>query len=154
MLDFGKPRFYSSFNRGEWGYFWGGNTLPLKLSATTAHPSKQKSSPIWVVRRWRSGFEGDVTVSARFRETNERGDGVGALVVVDGSTVYSAQVGGDADPNMDADPNIADFSFTTSVRNGSYVDFILTPGPALDISFDGTGFSALITTPSPTRIAD
>src|SRR6266481_869447 len=71
------------------------------------------------------------------------GDGFGAHVVVDGSSIY------DANP-----PNGGSTSFTTTLPliSGGVVDFVVDPGVAGDQNFDATSLNIAIQsgTPSPT----
>lgn len=128
------------WNNDDWSYFW---TTPgpssIRISTGSAHPGNHLGLPAWAIRRWRSNFAGDIVISGTFSKGTRAGDGVKALIFVDGRVIYSTEIGGRLNPLTD------NFSVSTSVHRGSIVDFAITPGPLQDIAFDNSSFSALIT---------
>lgn len=86
----------------------------------------------WVVRRWVSAVDSEVEIAGRAGKTmpwgeNWSGDVV-FRVVVGGSTVYEATLDGGSQP----------YSVTTSVEDGTTVDFLIGPGSAIGV-VDFTG---------------
>ncbi len=130
-----------------YGYAYG-NALPFtKIDANGGHPGVRTGYaivyPVWTVRRWQS----NVTATARITGTIVRaapyGDGTGAQIYVDGTLVYSTLIGG---AGAGATTN---FSFVTPLQTGAKVDFILTPGPGIDVDFDYVDFRAQVSVPAP-----
>ena len=120
-----------------WGYNWAGPAQYLSLSPTGGHPEVIKGRPAWAVRRWKSSVVGTVRITGRLEHGN-KGDGVEGRILVDGVQVYARLVGGEGSPER------AEFDLAVSVKEGSAVDFAITPGPGLDTSFDATEFGAQI----------
>lgn len=81
----------------------------------------------WAVRRWVSTMDGAVTVTGHAGKVMPWGKnwsgGVKALIVVDGITLFSADIedGGE------------DYSLDAVVRVGSLVDFLIGPNPSIGV---------------------
>ena len=92
---------------------------------------------VWPVRRWISNIGGKVRITGRIGR-GERGDGTRALILVDGTEIFAARIGG-------ADGRTAlEYEVFATLERGSAVDFAVTPGPGTDIDFDATVFTASI----------
>ncbi|NWG76593.1 MAG: hypothetical protein HXY24_18660, partial [Rubrivivax sp.] len=107
---------------------------------TNACCTNQASGPeLWPVRRWISSVSGPVTISGHLAKWDSAGgDGVVGQVRVDGTNLWSAFLEG---------TNVfgTNFSLAANVSVGSFVDFLVSPGPAADADHDGTYFTAQIT---------
>jgi hypothetical protein len=118
-----------------------------KLDATGGHPGLRLGYdpiyPVWSVRRWLS----NTAANAHFNGTAVRaaifGDGTGIKVFIDGAEVYSATLGG-----AGAAATLT-FDFDAPIQVGSKVDFVTTPGAALDINYDYVDYRAVISIPAP-----
>lgn len=82
----------------------------------------------WVVRRWVSTANGSVTISGHAGKVmpwgEKWGGGCQALIVVDGTTVFSAAM----------DNRGTNYSINTRVHVGSRVDFLIGPGPSVGVT--------------------
>jgi hypothetical protein len=124
-----------------WGQYWGDRQLgPIKISADGAHPSAADGRAVWAVRRWVSDVTGTVHIAGSIARGDE-GDGTRAKILVDGTEVFSANVGGPDGPKT------LEYAIDPVVKKGSLIDFAVTPGPGTDINLDATTFTALITLP-------
>jgi hypothetical protein len=124
-----------------WGRHWGDQQLgPIQISGDGAHPSAIEKRGVWAVRRWVSDVAGSVQISGTIGSGNE-GDGTRAAILVDGIEVFSAEVGGPDGPTT------LEYTAAPMVKKGSLVDFAVTPGPGIDVHFDSTTFTVLITLP-------
>ncbi|MCL1910069.1 MAG: hypothetical protein FWG05_03940 [Kiritimatiellaeota bacterium] len=124
-----------------WGYNWApkeGGYPHMNLSATVAHPGVRDGFPVWSVRRWKSDYSGKAQISGTFRVNDERSDGVGLRVLVDGVQVASYLSGGAGRPRD------VPFEFTVELKAGSLVDFAFTPGPAAQLDYDATSYNFII----------
>ncbi len=119
----------------------------VKLDASGGHPGVRQGYavdyPVWSVRRWLSSVNANVQINGTIIRASAAGDGTGARIYVDGILVYATTIGG---ANVGATIN---FNFGTPVHSGSKVDFVLTPGPAIDVNFDYVDFRAQISGPPP-----
>jgi Glycosyl hydrolase catalytic core len=124
-----------------WGLHWGDQQLgPIQISEDGAHPSAAEKRSVWAVRRWVSHVAGTLQISGTIGSGTE-GDGTRAAILVDGTEVFSAEVGG-----PDGRPTV-DYAIAPVVEEGSVVEFAVTPGPGTNVDFDATEFTALITLP-------
>jgi Glycosyl hydrolase catalytic core len=124
-----------------WGQYWGDQQLgPIKISAGQAHPSAADGRAVWAVRRWVSDVTGTVHIAGNI-ERGAESDGTRAAILVDGTEVFSADVGGPDGPKTLV------YAIDPVVKKGSAIDFAVTPGPGTDVNFDATTFTALITLP-------
>ncbi len=118
-----------------------------KIDAGGGHPSARFGyavvHPVWTVRRWQSNVTANATFSGTIIRASPYGDGTGVRIYVDGNPVYSTIIGG-----AGTGATIR-FAFTTSIRTGSKVDFVLTPGPGIDVNYDYADFRAQISIPLP-----
>ena len=90
----------------------------------------------WAVRRWVSTTHGPVTISGHAGKVMPWGEnwggGVQALIVIDGTTLFSADVGNRS----------TDYSIDATVQVGSLVDFLIGPNPSVGV----TKFTATLRT--------
>lgn len=148
MPEYVDPSFFMGDGRPAWMVDsvnrWTG------LYATGGHPNGvttsggRTSGEQWAVRSWVSEVSGDIGISGRIFDLNPNlsVDGVNAYIFVDG-----VQVGNFSIPNNGV---ALDYSFTTLVSLGSFVDFAIAPGAGSDDRTDDTYFSAVIAVPEPT----
>jgi hypothetical protein len=125
----------------RWGRSWGDPHHPhLAIGPQSAHPSRSADRSVWAVRRWVSDVSGTVRLSGRIaNDGKKKGDGVTAHILIDGRSVFTAQVGGAGQPRSMA------YQVDVLLNNGSLVDFALTPGPHHNVNFDSSTFEARIT---------
>jgi hypothetical protein len=124
-----------------WGSHWGDGQLgPIEISESMAHPSAVDGRAVSAVRRWVSNVAGTVEIAGTIGNGTE-GDGIRAAILVDGTEVFSAEVGG-----SDRQTTV-DYAVAPVVKEGSLVDFAVSPGSGTDFNFDATEFTALITLP-------
>jgi hypothetical protein len=124
----------------SWGHHWGDPRYPwLSLDAQGGHPSSTKAGPVWSVRRWISDRDEAIRLRGQAAVAPAKGDGVTALIIVDGRVARKFRLGGAGNPLS------ADYDLEVKVRRGSTVDFALTPGPGADIQFDRSTFVVQIT---------
>lgn len=124
-----------------------------KIDGNGGHPSGRFGYadvyPVWTVRRWRSNVTATAQITGTIVRSSPYGDGTGAQIYVDGNLVYSTIIGG-------AVVGVTiNFSFAAPIQVGSKVDFVLTPGPGIDVNYDYVDFRAQISVPpaSPTSFA-
>ena len=113
---------------------WAGGGHPNGTMELGAHAQVEH----WAVRRWVSTANGPVTISghaAKVLGTNW-GGGVQTLIVVDGTTVFSAAI----------DNRGTNYSVNATVHSGSLVDFLIGPGPTGAYAVGVTEFTATIRT--------
>ncbi|MBL8816309.1 MAG: hypothetical protein JNL58_09780 [Planctomyces sp.] len=95
----------------------------------------------WAVRRWKSDVTASVTISGHVGKVMPWGKnwngGCRALIVVDGKQVLSAE----------ADEDEKDFSVDVKVEEGSFVDFLIGPGPSIGV----IKFTATIAPEAPSK---
>jgi hypothetical protein len=109
----------------------------LRISRSFAHPSVVGGRPVWPVRRWISDVDGKIRVTGSLARGG-RGDGVRAVILVDGEEVFAADVGGPEGQKA------LEYEVYATVMDGSLVDFAITPGPGTNIDYDATKFTATI----------
>jgi hypothetical protein len=82
----------------------------------------------WAVRRWVSTTNGPVTISGHAGKVMPWGEnwggGVQVLIVVDGTTLFSAGI----------DNHGTDYSIDATVQIGSLVDFLIGPNPSIGVT--------------------
>ncbi len=123
-----------------WSDYWGDPRWRyLAIAADKMHPAVAGSDQILPVRRWIATTGGTVRISGELAIGPSRGDGTHAMIVVDGQSVGSWAL----QPGTNEH-----YALTASVKTGSTVDLVLTPGPGLDIGWDATTFTATIVRPS------
>ena len=131
------------YARTSWGYQWQCNFPWATVGSYGQSPSDSSGRPVWSIRRWQSNAAGPARVTGTVGATSTSGDGTGVKILVDGVEVFSSLVGGPSAPGS------ASFDVGVTLRAGSAVDFVVTPGPADDINFDAVDFRAQITQPAP-----
>jgi hypothetical protein len=104
------------------------------------HPSLNGTTNVSAVRRWTSDRTGLVHIVGNFQGTSQ-GDGVGVSILLDGQPALPRQIIGAANPAAKT------FDLFESVSVGSTIDFVVDVGPASDMNFDATNFSAQILAP-------
>ncbi len=117
------------------------------LWAEGGHPNSGNKlgnyAPIeqWAVRRWKSDVTASVTISGHAGKVMPWGKnwngGCRALIIVDGKQVLSAE----------ADDEGMDYSVDVKVQEGSFVDFLIGPGPSIGV----IKFTATIVPQSPSK---
>jgi hypothetical protein len=120
-----------------WSYYWGDPRYHyLALTRDNTHPEVANGLQIRSVRRWISPVTGTVTITGEAATAASPGDGTETQILIDGAMVAQRTVRpGERQP----------FAVTVPVHVGSAVDFVVTPGPELDIGWDATSFFTVIT---------
>ena len=135
-----------NYNRTSYGYEYNSYFAYAKLDLNGGHPSARFGYPVvypvWMVRRWLSNSAANARFTGTLIRSNPFGDGTGARIYVNGNLAYSTLVGG---AGFGATVN---FDFTAPIQVGSKVDFILTPGPGINIDYDYVDFQAQISVPA------
>ena len=129
--------------QNEWADYLGDPRWPYLMIADGAmHPATLEGQQVAVVRRWLSPEAGTVTISGRLEIGASPGDGTRAMILVDGRKIGAWSLApGTAEP----------YSLTASVRAGSTVDLVVTPGPGLNDGWDSTTFTAAILVPTKAK---
>jgi hypothetical protein len=133
-----KPMNWAA-SKGDWEDRWQGPGENYSISASGTHPSAIAGGQAWTIRRWTSNTQGQVHITVALQHGQKKGDGVGCKVFLDDTQVYSQLI---------APGDSADIDLSATVKQGTHVDFAVTPGPGIDNSFDACGFQATILTPS------
>jgi hypothetical protein len=129
-----------TYTSDEWSYYWTANFSYLTVTETDMHPSLNGTTNVSAVRRWTSDRTGLVHIVGNFQGTSQ-GDGVGVSILLDGQPALPRQIIGAANPAAKT------FDLFESVSVGSTIDFVVDVGPASDMNFDATNFSAQILAP-------
>lgn len=123
-----------------WEHFYGDPRWPaLRVAAGTLHPAASKGQALWAVRSYRSDAAGPLRVRGAFSRKG-KGDGAGACIVLDGAPVFEAQLPPGARQRKEFDLHL-------QVKAGARLEFLVTPGPALDITDDAVGLQARLARP-------
>ncbi len=103
------------------------------LWATGGHPNspaplgEHAGEEQWAVRRWVSTTRGPVTISGYAGKAMPWGEnwggGVEVRIVVDGETLYRADIGDER----------TDYALAAALEVGSIVDFLMGPGPSVGV---------------------
>jgi hypothetical protein len=132
------------YTETPWGFVWQAEGIGfLELNPQGGHPGSSDGKPVWAVRRWTSPVDATIRITANLTAGQNKGDGVGGVVVVDGQTVWN-QLSGGANKLPPAQCNML-----ARVKKGSHVDVAITSGPAANLDFDACSFTAQITRTSP-----
>lgn len=123
---------------GDWADLWSGPGKYFNVGASGAQPGGVSGGQGWAIRRWTSTVNGKVHIVARIT-TGTQGDGCGFKVFVDGKEMFSKLLPAKGKDTID---------LIQEVRTGTKVDFVATPGPGTDTSFDNAGYRIQILTPS------
>lgn len=121
---------------GDWQYVWSGPGDWFVIGADEAQPAVADGNQLWSVRRWTSTVDGAARVSGDIKR-GEKGDGTGFKIFVDGKEIYSKLIPSKGEVRIDQG---------LTLKKGSKVDFVMTPGPAADKSFDSCHFHVVIST--------
>jgi hypothetical protein len=122
-----------------WGYDWATPAIQyMKVSGGGGHPGVADKHQVWAMRRWKSpqAAEARITGSAH---GGAEGDGVEIKIFADGKELFSKHIGG-----AGTTPRSADFDIPVSLKEGTLLDFAITPGPGTNINFDATGLNVRI----------
>ena len=120
----------------DWKAEWTGVFSYISITAADQHPSSVNNLPVAAVRRWRSNYKGRVRVTGSFRCGTD-GDGVGVGFAVDGARRFRTLLGGGA-------AVVRTFDLVETVQPGTTFDFVVDPGPAVNINFDATAVTIVI----------
>jgi hypothetical protein len=121
---------------GDWEDRWFGPTEWFCVGEGHVSPAVINKGQGWAVRRWTSDYRGAVRIVGSANR-GKNGDGVTCKIFIDGKEIYGTFLPPKSTEQID---------LMGTVQQGSRVDFVVTPGPALDSSFDSTGFRATILT--------
>ena len=136
-----------TYNQTNFGFEYDSFYPFAEIDVDGAHPGARQGYavvyPVWAVRRWLSNVTAPAHFSGTLIRTSPSGDGTGAQIYVDGNLVYSTLVGG---AGVGVTVN---FDFNAQIHVGSKVDFVVTPGPGIDVDFDYIDFRAQISVPQP-----
>ena len=133
-----------TYTANSTAYVYSSNYPFAGVDSDGGHPSVTGTTPVWTVRRWVSNSAGTAHIVGTAIRSSTGGDGTGAGVYVDGVQVYSAVVGPSGTGTTKID-------FTTPIKVGSKVDFVITPGPGSDINFDYILYRVQVSVPQPPR---
>lgn len=123
-----------------WGYNWAGPAQYLKLDRDGGHPEISGDRQLWAVRRWRSTYSGMVRIEGSFKGGGSKGDGTEVRIFIDGEQIYRTLAGGKSSRES------AEFDLAVQIKDGSLVDFAITPGPpGSDQQYDASELSIRIT---------
>jgi hypothetical protein len=122
---------------GNWAYVWAGPGQWFIVGRDNAHPSSIEGRQGWAVGRWTSERAGPIRIRGQATR-GANGDGTAVKVFLDGRELFSRAL---------APKGSATIDLEATVRNGSRLDFVVTPGPGSDASFDATAFRATILIP-------
>jgi hypothetical protein len=122
-----------------WSWAWRSVRFrSLEISADGAHPSVFGGRPVWAVRRWSAPRGGKIRITGVATRSAEKGDGTAVMILQDGKPLWRQSLGGPGEADHQA------FSLTAEVRPGTKLDFVTTPGPAVDMTDDFTAFDVEI----------
>ena len=136
--NFQQMQFYSP---GAWHAGSNSSNPWTQLWADGGHPNGTDTGNLnqMAVRRWVSEVSGVITLTGDFKDTNPAsGNGVQGGIYVNGTQVWLGTISNGGGTT---------FSFSTAVKAGQAVDFVLDPN-GNDYA-DSTRFTAQITTPVP-----
>lgn len=129
-----------SMTETMWGEVWQGPVKHMTMGNGSIHPgvAPERGLPLWSVRRWVSPYAGPIRISGALTAADQKSDGVGLRLLVDGLEVFAGQAGGKGLPMR------LEFDATAAVQTGSRVDFAVTPGPGLQMDYDASNYSLRI----------
>jgi hypothetical protein len=127
------------WTRNSWGYRWQCAYPYAAISSNVAHPSDSANQQVWSIRRWQSNTAGTVRITGAVNRASKDGDGTGAKILIDGVEVFSQIVGG---PGRASNTS---FDLSVTLKKGSLVDFVVTPGPGGNINYDAVDYRAQVT---------
>jgi sugar lactone lactonase YvrE len=111
----------------------------LKLLAPDeldVHPGNGFGSDTFAVVRWIAPYSSTFSISVTWRDIDwNGGDGFGAHVIVNGTSIYDANPGNGGNSS---------FTSTLSLIGGDVVDFVVDPGVFGDQNFDSTALKVTI----------
>ncbi|MDB5406179.1 MAG: hypothetical protein JWL84_1091 [Rhodospirillales bacterium] len=116
-----------------WHWSWRSSRFrSFEISADGGHPSVSGGRPVWAVRRWIASRNGKIRISGVAERPAEKGDGTIVMILQDGKPLWRTALGGHGATDRRA------FSLTADVRPGTKLDFVTTPGEAVDMNADFT----------------
>ncbi len=121
-----------------WGERWAGPLPYLGASRGSLHPQVKDGKAVWAVQRWKSLLRGKVRIKGHF-DRDRQGDGCTVIVLADGKRLYEQHAGGPKSPTR------RDFALDVEVKEGTSIDFAVTPGPDNNVDFDNTTVDAQVT---------
>lgn len=121
----------------DWTAEWVGKIDWLSINADFQHPAVADGKPVTVVRRWVSHAEGPARLRVNAVREETQGDGVNLRILVDGKALVERKLGGGQSIRADLDERV-------TLRRGTTIDFAVDPGPAADITYDGTNLVVTI----------
>jgi len=121
---------------GDWADTWAGPGEWFNHSAGAGQPGVIAGGQGWAIRRWTSTVDGPIHVLAKLT-TSVQGDGCGFKVFLDSRELYNKLLPVKAKDTID---------LALTVTKGARLDFVATPGPATDTSYDVAGFRIQILT--------
>ena len=120
-----------------WEHYYGDPRWPiLRVGAGVLHPAANMGEALWAVRGYRSHTAQILRVRGAFSRKG-KGDGAGTCILLDGAPVFEAQLPAGGRQRQE-------FDLQVQLTAGSRLEFLVTPGPALDTSYDAVGLSARI----------
>jgi len=123
-----------------WEHHFGDPRWPaLRVGRDDMHPAQAHDAAVWAVRRYRTADAGPLWVRGTFARTGA-GDGSGVRILLDGKPVFEAQL-------TPGGARRADFDLRLDVARGALIDFVVTPGPGLDITDDAVALEARLSRP-------
>ncbi len=129
--DDSRPMIWSPGKGGRQPAWAGPGQWYIQTDAAAEPQAINGSFQGWTVRRWTSDRAGTIHIAGHASRDSKEGDGVEIKVFVDGKELFSKLLPPGAATDLD---------LTTPVNKGSRLDFVVTPGPALDATFDSTGW--------------
>jgi hypothetical protein len=120
---------------GDWFDSWAGPGEWFKITESGCQPSAANGAQCWAIRRWTSAIAGPVHIVGNVERSDPHGDGVGCKIFLDGQEVFSKLIKPEGHEAID---------LNITLKEGSKLDFAVTPGPGTDSSYDSTGFHASI----------
>ena len=128
-----------TYTSNLWNNYWTAKFSYLSITAVDVHPSLDGAADVSALRRWTSNFAGVAHIIGDF-QCGSQGDGVGVSILVNGHTALPRQLIGASNSLSE------NFDFYQNVGVGSTIDFVVDVGPASNMNYDATSFSAQIRT--------
>jgi hypothetical protein len=123
---------------GDWADTWSGPGSWYVNGQDDMQPGGINGGQGWAIRRWTSETTGAIHFLAHVQR-GDNGDGVGLKVFQDGKEIYSKLLPASSSTVVDLSPTVV---------KGTQLDFVVTPGPGTDTSYDATAVHAEVLTQS------